>query len=53
MELVDVEVSDLQREPASVPGSYSAHVVVLRESQDPRALPIFVGELEGRPWPPL
>jgi uncharacterized protein len=46
--LVDVEVVDVRREPAFVPGAARAHVVVLRERGGNRTLPIFIGEPEGR-----
>jgi RNA polymerase sigma factor (sigma-70 family) len=46
--LVDVEVVDVRREPAFVPGAARTHVVVLRERGGQRTLPIFIGEPEGR-----
>src|SRR5487761_1332060 len=45
---VDVDVVDVRREPNFVPGTARAHVVVLHERGGPRALPIFIGEAEGR-----
>lgn len=47
-QLVAVEVSDLRREPLAASGSGRSHVVVLRERGRGRALPIYVGEPEGR-----
>jgi len=46
--LVDVDVIDVRREPTVVPGASRTHVVVLRERDGPRVLPIFIGEPEGR-----
>ena len=46
--LVDVDVVDVRRELAIAPGAGRAHVVVLHERAGHRALPIFIGEPEGR-----
>ena len=46
--LVEVDVVDVRREPAFGPAQPGAHVVVLRERDGQRTLPIFVGEPEGR-----
>ena len=46
--LVDVDVVDVRREPAFEPGAGRTHVVVLRERDGLRTLPIFIGEPEGR-----
>ena len=47
--LVDVDVVDVRREPAFEPGAAGrTHVVVLRERDGLRTLPIFIGEPEGR-----
>jgi bifunctional DNase/RNase len=45
--LLDVEVIDVRREPAA-PGGVANHVVVLRERDGRRILPIFIAEPEGR-----
>lgn len=46
--LVDVDVVDVRREPAFAPGAARTHLVVLGEHGGTRALPIFIGEPEGR-----
>jgi RNA polymerase sigma factor (sigma-70 family) len=45
--LLDVDVIDVRREPAAPRGAAN-HVVVLRERDGSRILPIFIAEPEGR-----
>lgn len=46
--LVEVEVTDVRREPLAGPGTRPTHVAVLRERGGTRLLLIFIGEPEGR-----